>query len=250
MTVGRTGLTQRTALPSAWRPAALAAGLLACFAAAGVAQETPAAADTTAGEVPAAEEYEGAVGDTTTGPEMAEAPLQFRLSGTVGAFMWEEKEGVVDLDNLVNFGIDIESRIVPAFAVRFGASYGRTTAADDTASITVNQWEFEVLFVGRVAVAPLNRAGFVPYGLLGAGAISLDPRSDPDDPAEADLITRSQGAFVLGGGIDIEPGSGRWGGRVEYRHYRVSLEDPFNPTDRTGETIGANAIVGSIYWRL
>ncbi len=188
--------------------------------------------------------------DTTTEPEMAEAPLQFRLSGTVGAFLWGEKEDVVNLDDLVNFGIDIESRIVPAFAVRFGASYGSTTAADDTASIGVNQWEFGVQFVGRLAVAPFNRVGFVPYGLFGAGAISLDPRSDPDDPADDDLITRSQGAFSLGGGIDIEPGSGRWGGRVEYRHYRVSLEDPFNPVDRTGDTLGANAIIGSIYWRL
>jgi opacity protein-like surface antigen len=211
--------------------------LMACLLGAlpdpGVAQEAPPAAR-----------------DTTVEPEMAKAPLQFRLSATAGAFLWGEKEGVVSLANLANFGIDIESRIVPAFAVRFGASYGSTTASDDTASIGVNQWEFGVQFVGRVAVAPFTKAGFVPYGFVGAGAISLDPRTDPNNPAEDDLITRSQSAFALGGGIDIEPGSGRWGGRVEYRHYRVSLEDPFDPVDRTSDTLGADAIIASIYWKL
>ena len=228
--------------------ALLTAWLLAASPRAGYAQETPP--DSATLEVPATQEAEGAVRDTTTEPAMAEAPLQFRLSGTVGSFLWGEQEGVVNLDNLINFGIDIESRVAPAFAIRFGASYGSTTASNDSASIGVNQWEFGVQLVGRIAVAPLTTAGFVPFGFVGAGAIALDPRSDPNIPEEADLITRSQGAFSLGGGIDIEPGGGRWGGRVEYRHYRVSLEDPFNPVDRTGDTLGANAIIGSIYWKL
>ena len=51
-------------------------------------------------------------------------------------------------------------------------------------------------------------------------------------------------------GVDIEPRGTRWGGRVEYRRYSVSLEDPFNPVDRSGDTIGANLIMASIYWRL
>jgi hypothetical protein len=232
-----------------------AALLLIAFPVAVVAQEAPPAApeDSTAREAPPdpmAREAEAAEPDTAGEPEMAKAPLQFRLSGTVGAFLWGEQEDVVNLDNLVNFGIDIESRIVPAVAFRLGASYGSTTASDDTASIGVNQWEFNVQFVGRVAVAPFTRAGFVPFGMVGAGAISLDPRTDPDNPADDDLITRSQGAFSFGGGVDIEPGSGRWGGRVEYRHYSVSLEDPFNPVDRTSDTIGANLIMASIYWKL
>ena len=213
----------------------LALFVLALLPAAGWAQET---------------QPEGAAPDSIGEPEMAKAPLQFRLAGTFGSFLWGEKEGVVKLDNLVNFGIDLESRIVPAVAFRFGGSYGSTTASDDTASIGVNQWEFNVALVGRLAIAPLRRSGFVPFGLVAAGTIALDPRSDPDDPDEADLVTRSQGAFSFGGGLDIEPGSGRWGGRVEYRHYRVSLEDPFNPVDRTGDTIGGNLIMASIFWKL
>jgi len=214
----------------------LAVLLLALVPAGSQAQETPETADPETDEA-------------TDEPEMAKAPLQFRLSGTVGSFLWGQKEGVVSLDNLVNFGIDIESRVAPAVAFRLGGSYGRTTASDSTGSVNVNQWEFGVYAVGRVAVAPFTSAGVVPFGLVGAGTIALDPRDDPPDPNDK-LITRSQGAFSFGGGIDIEPASTRWGGRVEYRHYSMSLEDPFNPVDRSGDRIGANLIMASIFWRL
>lgn len=223
----------------------LAVLLLTLFPAASAAQETPGQGSA-ATPRDAADPQE----DVRSGePEMAKAPLQFRLSGTVGAFFWGEKEGVVDLDNLVNFGIDIESRPAPAVAFRLRGSYGRTKASVDTASVDVNQWEFGVDIVGRVAVAPFTKAGVVPFGLIGAGTIALDPRDDPPDPDDK-LVTRSQGAFSFGGGIDIEPRGSRWGGRVEYRRYSVSLEDPFNPVDRTGDTLGANLIMASIYWRL
>ena len=213
------------------------AGLLVILAAGRASsQQTPP--DTAAGP------------DTPTEPEMATAPLQFRLSGTVGSFLWGRQEGVPEIDDLVNFGIDIESRVVPAVAFRLGASYGSTTASNDTASIGVNQWEFDVYVVGRLALASLTRAGLVPFGLIGAGTIALDPRSREEDPDDDDLRTRSQGAFSFGGGIDVEPGGGRWGGRLEYRHYSVSLEDPFNPVDRQGDTIGANLIMASIFWKL
>ena len=219
-----------------WR-SSLALLLLALVPAASVAQEKP--------EETTDQEASEATGE----PEMAKAPLQFRLSATAGYFLWGQKEGVVDLDDLVNFGIDIESRVVPAVAFRFGGSYGRTEASDDTASVAVNQWEFNVAFVGRMAVAPFTKVGVVPFGLVAAGTIALDPRDDPPDPDDK-LVTRSQGAFSFGGGVDIEPRGTRWGGRVEYRRYRVSLEDPFNPVDRSGDTIGANLIMASIFWRL
>ncbi len=220
---------------TSWR-LSLAVLLLALVPTGSLAQETPEPADREADEA-------------TGEPEMAKAPLQFRLSATVGAFLWGQKEGVADLDNLVNFGIDIESRVVPAIAFRFGGSYGRTAASNDTASVDVNQWEFGVYVVGRLAVAPFTTIGIVPFGLVGAGTIALDPRDDPPDPRDK-LVTRAQGAFSFGGGIDIEPHSTRWGGRVEYRRYRVSLEDPFNPVDRGGDSIGANLVMASIYWRL
>lgn len=199
------------------------------------AQEAPEPADPESGEI--------------VEPEMAKAPLQFRLSATVGSFFWGQKEDVVDLGDPVTFGIDIESRVAPAVAFRFGGSYGRTAASNDSASVDVNQWEFNVAIVGRLAVSPFSNAGVVPFGLVAAGTIALDPRDDPPDPNDK-LVTRSQGAFSFGGGIDIEPPGTRWGGRVEYRHYSVSLEDPFNPVDRTGDTIGANLIMASVFWRL
>ena len=173
---------------------------------------------------------------------MAEAPLQFRLSGTGGVFLWGEEENVPRIDDLALFGLDIESRVVPALAFRLGVSYGRTSAADDTSSVDVNQWMIDLMAVGRLAVRPLVRAGVVPFGLVGLGSIILDPSGD-------DFRTRSQGAFSIGGGIDLEP-RGRWGGRVEFRHYSVSLEDVLDPLERQGETLSANLILASIYWKL
>ena len=175
-------------------------------------------------------------------PAMAEAPLQFRLSGTGGVFLWGEEENVPRIDDLALFGLDIESRVVPALAFRLGVSYGRTSAADDTSSVDVNQWMIDLMAVGRLAVRPLVRAGVVPFGLVGLGSVILDPSGD-------DFRTRSQGAFSIGGGIDLEP-RGRWGGRVEFRHYSVSLEDVLDPLDRQGETLSANLILASIYWKL
>lgn len=173
---------------------------------------------------------------------MAEAPLQFRLSGTSGIFFWGEEEDVPKLDDLALFGLDIESRVVPALAFRLGVFYGRTSAADDTLSVDVNQWMIELMAVGRLALRPLVRAGVVPFGLIGLGSVILDPSSD-------DFRTRSQGAFSIGGGIDLES-RGRWGGRIEYRHYSVSLEDVLDPLDRQGETLSADLILASIYWKL
>jgi hypothetical protein len=100
----------------------------------------------------------------------------------------------------------------------------------------------DLMVVGRLAVRPLVRAGVVPFGLVGLGSVILDPSGD-------DFRTRSQGAFSIGGGIDLEP-RGRWGGRVEFRHYSVSLEDVLDPLDRQGETLSANLILASIYWKL
>jgi hypothetical protein len=234
------------------RRAGLLAALAACLPAVAPAQEAPsgeAAREAAAQDTTAAQET-AAAQDTTRGPEMAKAPLQFRLSGTAGAFMWDRKEGVVEIDDLANFGIDIESRVVPAVAFRLGASYGSTRAFNDSASVGVNQWQFDVSIVGRMAFAPFSTVGLVPFGMVGAGTVALDPRDDPDSPVDDDLVTRSQGAFSFGGGLYIEPERARWGGRVEYRFFRVSLEDPFNPVDRTGDTIGANALVASIFWKL
>lgn len=236
----------RGVLRRAGRCAVLVALSIVWLATRGSAQETPP--DSTAQET--APDSTAAQETLPAEPEMAEAPLQFRLSGTVGAFFWGQHEGVPEIDNLVNFGIDIESRVVPAVAFRLAGSYGSTTASNDTASIGVNQWEFDVYVVGRLAVGSLTRAGFVPFGMLGAGTIALDPRSRADDPNDDNLTTRSQGAFSFGGGLDIEPESGRWGGRLEYRYYRVSLEDPFNPLDRQGDTIGANLVMASIFYKL
>lgn len=175
-------------------------------------------------------------------PAMAEAPLHFRLSGTGGVFLWGEEENVARIDDLALFGLDLESRVVPALAFRLGASYGRTSAADDTSSVDVNQWMIDLMAVGRLAVRPLVRTGVVPFGLVGLGSVILDP-------SDADLRTRSQGAFSIGGGIDLEP-HGRWGARVEFRHLSISQEDVLDPVDREGETVSANLILASIYWKL
>ena len=84
---------------TSWR-SSLAVLLLALAPAGSLAQETPEPAD-------------GEADEATGEPEMAKAPLQFRLSATVGSILWGQKEGVVGLDNLVTFGIDIESRVAP-----------------------------------------------------------------------------------------------------------------------------------------
>ncbi len=72
----------------------------------------------------------------------------------------------------------------------------------------MNQWLIDLLAVGRLAVRPLIRAGVMPFGLVGIGSVILDPSDD-------DFRTRSQGAFSIGGVIDLEP-QGRWGGASSF----------------------------------
>lgn len=175
-------------------------------------------------------------------PEMAEAPLQFKVSLTGGVFRWEEEPERPDLDTGVLLGLDIESEVGRFLAFRLSGAYGRASAATAGAAADVNQYVADLAGVFRLGVDPLVEAGIVPFGILAVGTVVHDPEDD-------ELITKSQSAWGFGGGLDVGL-SERFGARAEWRRYLVNTEDLFDPMGRTGDERTADRFFGSLYWRL
>lgn len=224
----RTGAGRRGPLVPA---AALAAA--ASLAAACLAVPTPALAQ------------EGPTAAEPPEPEMARAPRQFRIAATAGGLIWEEREGENRVGDGGVFGLDVGRHVGPFVAFRLGMGAGRAsiapaagTEADPTRA---TQYVADLVLVVRLAAGPLRRAGIVPFGDVGLAAIV-------HDPAAEDLGTKSQSAVAFGGGVEVDLSAG-FGARAEWRRYRASLEDTFEPTDRTGRDRSADRFFGSLYLR-
>lgn len=175
---------------------------------------------------------------------MPEAPRQFRLSVSASGFLWEDG-GEVRPGDLTLWGLDLERIVARHLSVRAAVGYGRGSAAGPSRSTDVATYLVEVAAEGRLAVDPFREGAITPFALLGVGSVV-------HDPAAGDLTTRSQNALSFGAGVEAglaalgAPAS--VGLRLEWRRYRVSLENLFDPTDRSGSDRRADRIVGTAFW--
>lgn len=183
------------------------------------------------GEIPPAEE-----------PPTARAPKQFRIAVTGGALTWAEEPERDAIENGAMVGLEIERRVGPFVAFRAGGGYGRSTAANDTAAVDLNQFLADVVASLRLAFGPLRRAGVVPFGTVGLATVVQDPESE-------ELATKSQSAAAFGGGLDADLARSL-GLRAEWRRYLVDSEDLFDPTDRTGKGRVVDRFYGGLYVKL
>ncbi|HKK27722.1 MAG TPA: hypothetical protein VKB18_06540 [Gemmatimonadota bacterium] len=172
-------------------------------------------------------------------PEIAPAPLQFRLGLSAGALMWDQSRSRVPGDDAA-WGIDVGRQLLRYLSVRLGVAYLPTRVEDPAGATDVHGYLLEVAAEPRLALPSLERIGVVPFATVGAGTLVFDPR-------QPDLPTRSQNAFEVGGGLEgrIAP---RFGARAELRAYTASLQSLFEPTDRTGATRHAQRLMVSLYW--
>jgi hypothetical protein len=180
---------------------------------------------------------------------MPTAPEQFRLSVTASALSWKDEAGRAQIDGGVLAGVDVESRAGSFLAFRLSGGYGSTTATaagppgDGIPEVTdVNQYVIDLSAVLRLGLASLERAGVVPFGVAGLGAVV-------HDPAFEELVTKSQSAALFGGGVDFDF-SDDFGARAEWRRYIVDAETLFDPADRTGNDRHADRFIASLYWKL
>lgn len=172
-------------------------------------------------------------------PEIAPAPLQFRLGLTGGALVWDQSRSRVPGDDAA-WGIDVGRQLLRYLSVRLGVTYLPTRVEDPAGATDVHGYLLEVAAEPRLALPSLERIGIVPFGTIGAGSLVFDPR-------RSGLPTRSQNAFEVGGGLEgrIAP---RFGARAEFRAYTASLQTLFDPTDRSGATRHAQRLMVSLYW--
>lgn len=182
-----------------------------------------------------------------TDPAVPETPRLFRIGIAGGALAWDDGGQGVSLDDGSLWGLDIESRPNRFLAFRASGAWGRGAAAgvDTTgapASTDLSQWIADLAAVGRLGIGPLERAGLVPFGTVGLGTVV-------HDPVQEGLLTASQSAFSFGAGLDLDI-SASFGGRAEWRRYRVEVEDPFDPMDRAGTTRTADRFFASLYWKI
>ncbi len=186
---------------------------------------------------------------------MADAPNQFAASAVGGWMGWDDP-GTADGQEVEGgslLGVELETRVSRYVHFRLGAAYGRAsiTGPDpEGASRTVdaNQIVLELAATPRLSVGPLRRSGVVPFGVLGAGSVVHDPRTEPGqfDPA---LPTRSQGSLVYGAGVEVAPPAlGDVGIRAEWRRAQVQLQNPFEPTSLEGTARGSSRFMGSVHW--
>lgn len=214
-------------------PAALAGVLaMALGLASGPLRAQQGGAPTTAGALPA---------DTSgpAEPEIAPAPLQFRLGLTAGALLWDQSQSRVPGDDAA-FGIDVGRQLLRYLSVRLGANYLPTRVEDAAGATDVHGYLLEVAAEPRLDLPSLERLGVIPFATVGLGTLVFDPR-------RADLPTRSQNAFEIGGGVEAHIARSL-GARAEFRAYTASLQTLFEPTDRTGETRHAQRLVVGLYW--
>lgn len=209
------------------RDVALALGLTAAFLADPIRAQAQEVSAGSSGEI--------------QDPAMARPPRQFKISTFLGALLWGTEEDRPDVDDAAIVGLEIERQVGHYIAFRLSGGYGRTTLTENTAAVDVNQFLIDLAVVPRLALGPLRRAGVIPFGTVGIGTLVHDPEDD-------ELVTKSQSALELGGGIDVDF-SKRFGGRVEWRHYMVDSENIFEPTDRSGVTRTVERLSASLYWK-
>lgn len=192
----------------------------------------------------AAQEPAAAGADTVPEPPMAPTPRLFRLGASAGALAWQDESGRNQIDSGLLLGLELESRVGPWLAFRFGAAYGGTTLleADGSGETDAGQYLIELAVVPRLGLPSLERVGVVPYATIGVAAVVHDPETE-------DLVTRSQNALGFGAGVDVDLG-GAFGARAEWRRYRVNAEDAFDPQDREGDERTADRFWASLYWKL
>lgn len=174
-------------------------------------------------------------------PAMPGAPRQFKLSVGVGALSWQDAAGRGEIDSSLLYGLVIEQRLVEFLSLGAGAGYGSTRIAGADRVADLNQYTLELALQGRLAFGFLRDLGLVPLLALSYGAIVHDPKP-------RDLNTRSQTALGYGPGLDLDIGS-RFGLRVEWRHYSVSLQDVLTPEARAAVKTGADRIQAALSWR-
>lgn len=172
-------------------------------------------------------------------PDMATAPRPFHLGPAVSVLTWEETEDST-LDDVTLWGLGVERLLGSILAVRLDGGFGSGTVSGQGRALDVNTYLAEVTLAVRAPLAPLNRAGVVPYAVGGAGTVV-------HDPSDEDLSTASQNAFSYGLGVDVRPLE-RFGARLEWKRYSVELEDLLDPIDRSGTNRDADRFQAALYW--
>ncbi|MDP2584064.1 MAG: hypothetical protein Q8W47_08300 [Candidatus Palauibacterales bacterium] len=173
------------------------------------------------------------------GPENPPAPRQFRIGMTGSALLWSGSASRTP-QNASAWGLDVGRRLLRYLSVRLGVAYTPERVVDGSDSTDVHGYLVEVVAEPRLALDPLVSAGVVPFAEFGLGTLVFDP-------ARSGLPTRSQNAFVLGGGVEARLSS-RWGGRLEWRHYTVQLQSLFDVTELGSVNRGADRIMASLFW--
>lgn len=189
------------------------------------------------------------------GPAMADAPDQFRVSSTAGWLDWDEPgaAGEKQVATGALWGLDLETRVSRWIGFRFGAAYGRTEITEPDGSgtartVDASQVVLELVAEPRLAVGPLQRAGVMPFAVVGVGSVVHDPRAGPGE-FDPPLPSRSQGSLIYGGGLDVVPETlGSLGARLEWRRNDVQLQPTFAVTSREGTGRGASRFMGSVFW--
>lgn len=188
------------------------------------------------------------------GPPQAGAPDQFRVSLTGSHVDWEapERSDGQEIEEATAWGLDVETRVASFLAFRFGGAFGTTeiAGADGEGTrrrVDANQWLLELVAEPRLAAGPLLEAGVVPFGVAGLGSVVHDPKTGEGE-FQPPLLTRSQGALIYGGGVEVEPDAlGAFGARLEFRRAEVQLQNLLVSTDREGTGRHRSRFMASVY---
>ncbi len=68
------------------------------------------------------------------------------------------------------------------------------------------------------------------------------------DPADPELITRSQTALGFAAGLEIDI-AGRIGVHLDWHHVFVQLEDIVEPQNREAREVESGRVGGALFWR-
>ncbi|MDT8369290.1 MAG: outer membrane beta-barrel protein [Longimicrobiales bacterium] len=174
-------------------------------------------------------------------PPMPELPQRFSVALGGANWIWDTSPaGTPSVGDATSINVELESLVTPWLGFRLGGGFGRPDLRTETDEVEVNQYHVEVLAVLR-APGLLDAWEITPFIDAGYGTLVHDPR-------RAGLVTKNQSMWLYGAGVEWDA-LDRVGFRASWRRTAAELNNVFDPSERDTETVDADRLIWSVFWR-